>query len=143
MAATENQGAQATADPTEGAEQAPRVDEVGASGETGKATLADEDVKKAEFQPVSEDKSRQVAGSMGLLMDVSLPVAIELGRTTMLIRDIINLGEGAVVELDRSTGEPVDIIVGGRLLGRGEVVVVNGRFGVRITELINPIEGKQ
>ncbi len=136
----ENQNAQATAEPTENVETS--LTQESTSQDGGKATLDESsEVKKAEFQPVTEDKTRAVSGSMGLLMDVSLPVTVELGRTTMLIKEVINLGEGAVIQLERSTNEPVDIIVGGRLLGKGEVVVVNGRFGVRITDLINPIEG--
>ncbi len=142
MSMAENQSVQATAERAEEAEQSVREEVQSEPRETAKATLSEgEEVKKAEFQPISEDGSKKVPESMGLLMDVSLPVTIELGRTSMQIKDIMGLGEGAVVELERSTAEPVDIIVGGRLLGRGEVVVVNGRFGVRITELINPVQG--
>ena len=74
-------------------------------------------------------------------MDVRLPVSVELGRTVMSVKQVLAVCQGSVIELDRAAGEPVDILVGGKLLGKGEVVVLNDRFGVRITRLINPIEG--
>jgi len=74
-------------------------------------------------------------------MNVALPVSVELGRATMTIQEVLNIYEGSVIELERVAGEPVDILVGGKLLGKGEVVVVDDKFGVRITELINRVEG--
>jgi flagellar motor switch protein FliN/FliY len=98
-------------------------------------------VKKAEFQRVTESHPKSKPAGMDLLLEVTLPVSIELGRTTKCVKEILSICEGSVIELDRLAGEPVDIMVGGRLLGRGEVVVMNDRFGVRITELVNLIEG--
>jgi flagellar motor switch protein FliN/FliY len=98
-------------------------------------------LKKAEFQPVSESHPKGAPVGMDLLLDVTLPISIELGRTVMCVKEILSICEGSVIELERLAGEPVDIMVGGRLLGKGEVVVMNDRFGVRITELVNPIEG--
>lgn len=77
---------------------------------------------------------------MSLVMDIELPIAIELGRTNMLIRDIIKLAPGSVVELDKLSGEPVDLYVNNKRFARGEVVVVEENFAVRITDLINPEE---
>lgn len=77
---------------------------------------------------------------MGLVMDIELPISIELGRTHMLIRDIVKLSPGSVVELDKLSGEPVDLFVNGKRFARGEVVVIEENFAVRITELINPEE---
>jgi flagellar motor switch protein FliN len=77
---------------------------------------------------------------MGLLLDIELPISIELGRTSMLIRDIVRLAPGSIVELDKLSGEPVDLYVNNKRFGRGEVVVVDENFAVRITELISPEE---
>jgi flagellar motor switch protein FliN len=77
---------------------------------------------------------------MSLVMDIELPISIELGRTNMLIRDIVKLAPGSVVELDKLSGEPVDLYVNSKRFARGEVVVIEENFAVRITELINPEE---
>lgn len=71
------------------------------------------------------------------LLDVSLPVAIEFGRTTMTVQEILDLGVGSVIRLDRMVGEPIDIYVSDRKLAEGEVVVVGEYFGVRITRILN------
>jgi flagellar motor switch protein FliN/FliY len=73
-------------------------------------------------------------------MDVPLQVTVELGRTRKLIRDILELGPGSVVELDKLAGEPVDVLVNGKLIAKGEVVVIDENFGVRVTEIVSPIE---
>lgn len=75
-------------------------------------------------------------GDLSLLMDLSLPVAIELGRTRMTIQEVLSLGRGSVVELDRLAGEPVDVFVADRRFAEGEVVVVGEQFGVRITRIL-------
>lgn len=76
--------------------------------------------------------------SLGLLADVELELTVELGQTRRNIKDILAMGPGSVMELDRHAGETVDILVNGRLVARGEVVVIGENYGVRITELINP-----
>jgi flagellar motor switch protein FliN len=86
----------------------------------------------------------QMAGSAGgnisLLMDVPLKLTVELGRTTKMVKEILALAPGSVVELDKLAGEPVDILVNERLIAKGEVVVIDENFGVRITEIVNPEE---
>ncbi len=79
------------------------------------------------------------AGSQNLdfLLDIPLDVTVELGRTSMIINKMLQLTQGSVVELDKAAGEPVEIFVNDKLLGKGEVIVVNERFGVRITEIIS------
>ncbi|MDH5297662.1 MAG: flagellar motor switch protein FliN [Desulfobulbaceae bacterium] len=79
------------------------------------------------------------SGSQNLdfLLDVPLEVTVELGHTSMIINNMLQLTQGSVVELDKAAGEPVDIYVNNKLLGKGEVIVVNDRFGVRITEIIS------
>ena len=73
------------------------------------------------------------------LMDVRLMVTIELGRTQKTVQDVLDLGEQSLIELDKSVGEPINVMVNGRLFARGEVVTVSENFGVRITELVSPL----
>ncbi len=97
-------------------------------------------VSKAEFQHLSEPSSKPGKRNIDLLMDVNLPIAIELGRTKMSIADILALGPGSVVELNKLAGEPVDLLVNQKIVARGEVVVIDENFGVRITQLMTPEE---
>src|SRR5262249_42312548 len=76
--------------------------------------------------------------SLDLIMDVSMRVTVELGRSTMTVEDVLALGPGSVVELNKLAGEPVDILVNDQLIARGEVVVVDENFGVRVTEIVSP-----
>ena len=76
------------------------------------------------------------AASIDMLLDLSLPVAIEFGRTNMTVQDVLQLGRGSVIQLDRLAGEPIDIYVSDRKLAEGEVVVIGEHFGVRITRLV-------
>jgi flagellar motor switch protein FliN/FliY len=78
-------------------------------------------------------------GNLGLLMDVELVVALRFGERTMLLRDILELGEGSVVELDRRVEEPVDLLLDGKMIARGEVVVVDGNYGLRVQKMLNPL----
>jgi flagellar motor switch protein FliN/FliY len=75
-----------------------------------------------------------------LLYDLQLPVSIELGRTSMLIRDILRLGRGSVIEFDKLVSEPVDILINGKKVAEGEVVVIDKHFGIRITTLVDPAD---
>ena len=99
-------------------------------------------VNKPEFEDFGEPaKSKAVASTseqrnIEMLLDVSLPITIELGRTEMLIRDVLELGQGSIIELEKLSGEPVDLYVNDKRFARGEVVVIEENFGVRITELI-------
>ncbi|CAN5909811.1 N/A [soil metagenome] len=74
---------------------------------------------------------------LAMLLDLTLPVSIELGRTTMTVRDILRLGRGSVVQLERLAGEPIDIYVGDRRFAEGEVVVLGEHFGVRVTRVLS------
>ncbi len=84
--------------------------------------------------------TRPTGGNIGLLLDVPLKLTVELGRTTKLVKEILALAPGSVVELDKLAGEAVDILVNEKLIAKGEVVVIDENFGVRITEIINPEE---
>lgn len=79
-------------------------------------------------------------GNMDLLMGVSLDVSVEIGKTKRKIREILEFGQGTVIELNKQAGAPVDIVVNGRLLARGDVVVIDDNFGVRITEILGTKE---
>jgi flagellar motor switch protein FliN/FliY len=117
-----------------------RAEEHDGAGATISEDQAGGSVRKAEFQEVSSSKDSERTANLDLLLDVVVPVSVELGRTSLTVKDILSTYQGSVIELDRSTGEPVDIMVGGKPLARGEVVVVKGRFGVRVTELMGSIE---
>lgn len=78
--------------------------------------------------------------NIGLIMDVFMEITVELGRTKKLIKDILGMGEGTIIELDKLAGEPVDILVNHKQIARGEVVVIDENFGVRVTEILSPME---
>lgn len=91
-----------------------------------------------EVHPGDEPKG---SNTLGALMDVSMPIIIEIGRTTMTVNEVLDVGVGSVIQLDRMVGEPVDIFVSDRKLGEGEVVVIGEQFGVRITRLVGAAQG--
>ena len=78
--------------------------------------------------------------NLSLIMDIPLRVAVELGRTKMVVNDLLNLGQGSVIELNKLAGEPMEVLVNDKLVARGEAVVVNEKFGVRLTDIISPSE---
>lgn len=78
--------------------------------------------------------------NLTLIMDIPLRVAVELGRTKMVVNDLLNLGQGSVIELNKLAGEPMEVLVNDKLVARGEAVVVNEKFGVRLTDIISPTE---
>jgi len=86
--------------------------------------------------PGGEETTRR----LDMLLDVPLEVSVELGRTRMTIHDLLALGPGSVIELDKVAGEPLDILINDRLVARGEAVVVNDKFGIRITDIVSPQE---
>lgn len=90
----------------------------------------------AEFPQLGVGVANKASRNISLLMDVQLPVSIELGRTSLPIADILEWGQGSIIELDKLAGEPVDLMVNNKLVARGEVVVVDEKFGLRITSLI-------
>lgn len=92
---------------------------------------------RAEFPRFGDGATTGTQRNMDLLLDVKLPVAIELGRTTLPISDILEWTQGSVIELDKLAGEPVDLLVNSKLVARGEVVVIDEKFGLRITALLS------
>lgn len=97
-------------------------------------------IQHAEFNSLMPAADIQGTGNIGLLMDVTMNMTVELGRATMTIRDILGLGEGSIIELQKLAGEPVDLLVNGKLIAKGEVVVIDENFGVRVTDIINPMD---
>ena len=94
-------------------------------------------IQPAQFQTFSTDYSgMQSNENIGLIMDVPLEVTVELGRTSKLISEILDFAPGTIIELDKIAGEPIDILVNGKFVARGEVVVIEESFGVRVTEII-------
>lgn len=92
----------------------------------------------------SPAKGREVGPETGrsldFILDIPLEISVELGRTRMVINDLLQLGQGSVIELAKLAGEPLEIMVNGKLVARGEVVVVNERFGIRVTNIVSPME---
>ncbi len=78
--------------------------------------------------------------SLDFILDIPLKVTVELGRTRMSVRDILQLAQGSVVELSKFAGEPLEVLVNDRLVARGEVVTVNEKFGIRLTDILSPME---
>ncbi|MBG60106.1 MAG: flagellar motor switch protein FliN [Peredibacter sp.] len=78
--------------------------------------------------------------NLDFILDIPLKVSVELGRASVVIKDLLQLGQGSVLELDKLAGEPLEVLVNGKLVARGEVVVVNEKFGIRLTDIISPLE---
>lgn len=97
-------------------------------------------VKPVQFQHFEEEPMLTSSSSIDLILDVPLEVTVELGRTSKTIKEILEISPGTIVELDKMAGEPVDILVNGKLVAKGEVVVIDENFGVRITEILNSID---
>lgn len=92
------------------------------------------------FQEIRSDGKTATGRDLDFLLDIPLEVTVELGRARMLIKDLLQLGQGSVLELEKIAGEPMEILVNNKLVARGEVVVVNEKFGVRLTDIISPTE---
>jgi flagellar motor switch protein FliN/FliY len=97
-------------------------------------------VQAVQFPNLMPHASSQEAGNISLIMDVFMEMTVELGRTRKLIKEILSMGEGTIIELDKLAGEPVDILVNHKLIAKGEVVVIDENFGVRVTEIVSPLE---
>ncbi|MDA8083603.1 MAG: flagellar motor switch protein FliN [Nitrospiraceae bacterium] len=98
------------------------------------------DTAEPDFRELSDEKRSGSPKDMDFLLDIPLEISVELGRAKMLIKDLLQLGQGSVVELEKLAGEPMEILVNNKLVARGEVVVVNEKFGVRLTDIISPSE---
>src|SRR5499426_1185819 len=100
------------------------------------------EARAAEFDNLQQEGEPVDSGEVNLevILDVPVTLSMEVGRTRLPIRNLLQLNQGSVVELDRAAGEPLDVFVNGTLVAHGEVVVVNEKFGIRLTDVISPAE---
>ena len=101
------------------------------------------DVEKAALDTLQADPGSDAGDedlNLDVILDIPVTLAMEIGRTKISIRNLLHLNQGSVVELDRLAGEPLDVLVNGTLIAHGEVVVVNERFGIRLTDVVSPAE---
>jgi len=108
---------------------------------------AAEKIESAAPTPINSAAADKMKGipdtshrNLNLILDIPLRVAVELGRTKMVVNELLNLGQGSVIELSKLAGEPMEVLVNDKLVARGEAVVVNEKFGVRLTDIISPSE---
>jgi len=105
-------------------------------------TAAGSDYERAAFQELGEDAGGKRKGetSLDVILDIPVTLSMEIGRSKISIQNLLQLARGSVVELDRMAGEPLDVLVNGTLVAHGEVVVVNDKFGVRLSDVVSPAE---
>ena len=108
---------------------------------SAQAAAADE-VERAKFDSLEQkaDSGTTQDINLDVVLNVDVDLALEVGRTTISVRNLLQLNQGSVVELDRLAGEPLDVLINGTLIARGEVVVVNEKYGIRLTDVISPAE---
>ncbi|MCJ8268151.1 MAG: flagellar motor switch protein FliN [Psychrosphaera sp.] len=115
-----------------------------AMAESGDDADSDEiEVEAAELEVLSEDKSPitiEEKRKLDTILDIPVTISMEVGRSSISIRNLLQLNQGSVVELDRVAGEPLDVMINGTLIAHGEVVVVNDKFGIRLTDVISQTE---
>ena len=109
----------------------PDQDETIGAGDTGSGQI---------FEQFQNTQKVQVQNDIDLVMDIPVQLTVQLGRTKIAIKNLLQLAQGSVVELDGLAGEPMDVLVNGYLIAQGEVVVVNEKFGIRLTDIITPSE---
>lgn len=135
---------QTETEPVDGSnEQETPREGAGANGHAPAADAGSGQEPQAVRSPGSDNRSDAATGGKGnldLVLDIPVQICMELGRTKISIRDLLKLSEGSVVKLERPAGEPLDILVNGCLVARGEVVVANDRFGMRITDIVSTEE---
>jgi flagellar motor switch protein FliN/FliY len=105
-----------------------------------KGVEMDKNESTAQFPTFEKGQGQKSIKDLDFLLDIPLEISVELGRTSMLITDLLQLGQGSIIELTKLAGEPLEILINHKLIARGEAVVVNEKFGVRITDIISPTE---
>ena len=116
------------------------VDDAWAEALEQQADAESAGAKPASFDEVSDEGLPGTDVKLDVVLDIPVNISMEIGRTKISIRNLLQLNQGSVVELDRLAGEPMDVLVNGTLIARGEVVVVNEKFGIRLTDIISPAE---
>jgi flagellar motor switch protein FliN/FliY len=97
-------------------------------------------VQPVQFVPLQETYDAHMPQNIGLIMDVPLDVTVELGKARKTIKEVLELTQGSIIQLDKMAGEPVDLMVNGKLIAKGEVVVIDENYGIRITTILSPID---
>jgi flagellar motor switch protein FliN len=110
------------------------------AGATGEVQLAAEQVSPASFANFSPTTGNTAGNDINMILDIPVQLTVELGRARIPIKHILQLAQGSVVELEALAGEPMDVLVNGYLIAQGEVVVVNEKFGIRLTDIVTPSE---
>jgi flagellar motor switch protein FliN/FliY len=95
-----------------------------------------EEIEDESVEPIEEQDARD----LDFILDIPLELSVELGKTKMLVNDLLQLAQGSIIELNKLAGEPLEVYINRKLIARGEVVVVNEKFGVRLTDVITPID---
>lgn len=98
------------------------------------------EVSAASFQEAQKSDAPRQVMDLDFILDIPLSLTVELGRNRMLISELLQLGQGSVIELSKLAGEPMDVFINQRLIARGEVVVINEKFGIRLTDIVSPAE---
>lgn len=101
---------------------------------------ARKEVKDPSFDNFKDGGKFRTSHNLDFILDIPLQISVELGRTNLLVNDLLQLGQGSVIELSKLVGEPLDVLINGKEVARGEVVVVNEKFGIRLTDIIDPYE---
>jgi len=114
--------------------------EGGASGMSGSMSTITETVAPAAFTNFNNGALPNAGNDLNMILDIPVQLTVELGRTRIPIKHILQLAQGSVVELETMAGEPMDVLVNGYLIAQGEVVVVNDKFGIRLTDIVTPSE---
>jgi flagellar motor switch protein FliN/FliY len=102
--------------------------------------MVDENGTTKEAEETAKKSEEQEARELDFILDIPLELSVELGKTRMLVNDLLQLGQGSIIELNKLAGEPLEVYINRKLIARGEVVVVNEKFGVRLTDVITPID---
>jgi len=111
-----------------------------ALNEQAESEAADASAGAASFDELTDESIPGTDVNLDVVLDIPVNLSMEIGRTKISIRNLLQLNQGSVVELERLAGEPMDVLVNGTLIARGEVVVVNEKFGIRLTDIISPAE---
>ncbi len=96
--------------------------------------------EETEEVKTDEQTTDEKIKKLDMILDIPLKVSVELGRTKLLVNDLLQLGQGSVIELSKLAGDPLEVLVNDKLVARGEVVVVNEKFGIRLTDIVSPLE---
>lgn len=117
--------------------------------------MADTDIRQTTGDPTADkdaagkgtapppDREAPAFKNLDLILDIPMQVSVRMGSARLLVRELLQLGQGSVIELDKLAGEPMDVLVNNKLVAKGEVVVVNDKFGIRLTDVVSPMERVQ